>query len=209
MDVQLLTTGVNAGSVPGTSSRPSPVGRARTVLAVAVPLIMVAGLVLAWQGLPFTDDSDVVAAGGLAMADAPVLLSDRSGWSVAASTYFDQEIPERAIDGDTATRWATGRYQADDNMWFEIDLGEVSAVHRIELEVSAIWARDFPRGYEVRLAGPEGDFGPVVVREDAVADTFPRTVIELDGESAQRIRINQIGTADANWWSIAEIHVYG
>ncbi|MEM8926421.1 MAG: ATP-binding protein [Actinomycetota bacterium] len=189
--------------------------RRRTMIVAGVTvLVMSAGGVYAVREYLDRGASEVVAGAPAspsadpATADDDVPL-DRSRWSVRASTFYEQELPERAIDGDVATRWTTGRYQDANDMWFEIDFGATRTISRIDLELNAIWAEDFPRGYTVQIITESGEMGATIARDRAVQRTFPTTVIEFEPQTMRGVRITQLGTSETQWWSIAEINAFG
>jgi len=135
-------------------------------------------------------------------------LIDRSAWSVTASSSDVSDVAEKAIDSDIDTRWTTGVTQADNDMWFEIDLGSDMTVSRVELRLNEPSARDFPRGYRLQVSMGAGEPFVEVAADLGVLDTFPATVIEFEPQVVRRIRINQVGISETQWWSIAEINAF-
>ncbi|MGI6265140.1 MAG: discoidin domain-containing protein [Acutalibacteraceae bacterium] len=67
------------------------------------------------------------------------------GCAVTASSYDEDHIPEHAVDGDTATRWAS---KSVDDSWIAIDLGESCRVSSVTL----VWEAAYAEGYKLQVS---------------------------------------------------------
>jgi hypothetical protein len=118
-----------------------------------------------------------------------------------------------AIDGNTATRWQSGVPQgSEDPEWFEIDLGEVTAVDRVVLHSTSLL--DQARGVSVTVGNTSRAFNQqpdFSLEPDAMAEAL---ALDLPQQvSGRYVLLQQTGssTADATnpaWWSINEIDVF-
>ncbi|WP_217616856.1 discoidin domain-containing protein [Cellulomonas sp. GbtcB1] len=112
------------------------------------------------------------------------------------------DVAARAIDGDPATRWSTGRSQRPGDA-LEVDLGRAIAVRGVVLDAGAGSAGDWPRGYEV-LASADGASWTVAAPTREGAGQVAAAALDGTGVRYLRVRL----TADADpWWSVAELRV--
>jgi F5/8 type C domain len=124
----------------------------------------------------------------------------RSGWTATASSNSDDAA--RAFDSTTATRWATGLTQRA-GQFFQIDLGKPSNFDSIELNAAGN-AEDYPRNYRVLVSDDGATWrGPVATGQGAGA----ATEIDFSPQTARHVRIEQDGSDDARWWSIADVQL--
>jgi len=121
-------------------------------------------------------------------------------WTALASVTGGTEVAQRAIDGQTGTRWTSGKPQAA-GQWFQVDLGSVQTVKQIDLDANS---GDYPRGYQVQVSQDGQSWSDPVAtgsgRESYVS-------IPFGTQTARYIRVTQTGSATA-WWSIAEVKVF-
>ena len=107
-----------------------------------------------------------------------------------------------AVDDDATTRWATGAAQAP-GQWLELDLGATETVRRVVLDTGAD-RTDFPRGYEL-YASTDGSTWSLVATG---AGDGQLTTIDIPPTATRHLRVVQTATA-AQWWSVADVRVYG
>jgi hypothetical protein len=120
--------------------------------------------------------------------------------AVTASHWPKQAY--RAVDGDLASRWGTGK-PMHPGMWFLIDMGYAQEIESVILDCSGS-PGDYPRGYEVYLSNSKQDFGEAVATgrgESAI------TEIQTGGQEGRYIKILQTGEDGGSWWSIYEVEV--
>ncbi len=130
----------------------------------------------------------------------------RTSWVVSASSSAsEEETPDKAIDGNSATRWSTGTLQSP-GQYFQIDFGESRAFDRIIADSgSAPEADDYPRGYEVYVSEDGMEWGSPVASGTGSGSI---TTITFAVQTARYVRIVQTGSDSVRWWSIHEIDVY-
>jgi F5/8 type C domain len=124
----------------------------------------------------------------------------RNGWKASASSNSGDAA--RAFDSETSTRWATGQTQRS-GQFFQIDLGKPSSFDSIELNAAGN-AQDYPRSYRV-LVSDDGKnlHGPVTTGQGVGAVTE----IDFSPQTARYVRIEQNGSDDTRWWSIADVQL--
>lgn len=109
---------------------------------------------------------------------------------------------KNAIDGNSGTRWSTGRGMKPGD-WFVLDLGTENVVTSLTLDTRNS-SGDYPRGYEVYVSFDGGSWGQPIVTGKG---TKPITEIVFDRAVRTRfIKIVQTGTYGLHW-SIHELTV--
>jgi len=142
-------------------------------------------------------DSGAGGEGGQAsVVESPAF--DHANWTATASSTDAKATVQAAFDGSIATRWSTGVPQAGAE-WYLLDLGSVACVSSL-LMVSG--GGDFAAAYTIEVS-VDG------ITYEQVAKGAGSAVMDLQfkSHSARYIRINQVGTAGAHWWSIQELDV--
>lgn len=126
-----------------------------------------------------------------------------SGFEVASTA------PEKAVDGDMATRWGTAQNQAA-NEWIEIDLDGAQTVRQININFERTDANQNILGYKVELK--ENDMYTEVYKKEEKAKQ--KEVIQLEeAHQATHVKVTVL-EADGgtmNWVNVGinEIEVYG
>ncbi|WP_195655614.1 discoidin domain-containing protein [Bacteroides sp. 1001136B_160425_E2] len=130
---------------------------------------------------------------------------DRTGWVVSASNSRDQNrAPEKAIDNNLGSRWASGILQ-EGGEWFMVDMRTPQSFNVIELNQGKS-LMDYPRGYEVYISNDGKNWGEAIVTGKGTEGK--ETVITLPKVVESRyVKIVQTGIADGNWWSIHEFYL--
>ena len=118
------------------------------------------------------------------------------------ATAVTPDDAENAVDDDATTRWASGAAQAP-GQWLELDLGATETIRRVVLDTGAD-RTDFPRGYEL-YASTDGTTWSLVATG---AGDGQLTTIDIPPTAARHLRVVQTATA-AQWWSVADVRVYG
>jgi len=159
--------------------------------------------------------SPVVANGVLYIADnssrltaysleQPVLSAlPRTGWVASASASAGGNPPSNALDGQSSTRWSTGAPQAS-GQWFEVDMLATQSFSEITLDAAGS-TNDYPRGYQVYVSSDGSTWGTAAATGAGTSALVP---ITFSPQTGRYIKIVQTGAA-SNWWSIAELNVYG
>jgi F5/8 type C domain len=129
---------------------------------------------------------------------------DRTGWSATASTPASAAVPvAAALDGDVFTRWATGQAQTT-GQTFMLDMKKNYRFDRVVIEAGPN-RDDYPRGFEISTSTDGTNWRQVAIGAQIDATTD----VTFGKQTARYVRIEQTGSAAANWWSIAEINVFG
>ncbi len=130
-------------------------------------------------------------------------LEDRVNWKLSASHGLDKV--GSAIDGQSGSRWDTGRVQ-NPGMWFKVELPEPMRVLSLVLDTRGS-NDDYPRGYLVHVSNDGKDWGEVVAKGRG---SSPIEELELSIEDPCRfIRITQTGKSPNKYWSIHELSIKG
>jgi glucosylceramidase len=135
-----------------------------------------------------------------ALDDGRVLL-DAQGTTATGSPPADAA---KAIDDDATTRWTTGAAQQP-GQYLQVDLGRVRTVRRVVLDTGADTG-DFPRGYALFTSADGTTWSDVPAA--AGSGSGQLTTIDVRPTAARFLRVVQTGTAP-QWWSVADLRVYG
>lgn len=144
------------------------------------------------------------------VAGHPISLPDAH---VEASA-IDEEA-HLAMDGSRTTRWQSGAFQ-EGHEELRIDLGTSFSVRQVRLELGQ-WPYDFARGLALDVGEDPAHLTEVFRArrgEQALVDnldgTGPVQLLTLrSAVQARYLRIRQTGAARGNFWSVAEIEVFG
>lgn len=137
-----------------------------------------------------------------------------SQWTITSSTYSADlgcggyvQSPDKAIDGDLYTDFATGLSQIG-NEWVQIDFHETVTLNEVFFyQFNDKYKCSFGLGpvhYQVLVSSKSQDFrAPVLAEDDGSADVS----VKLDKPATGRfLMIRQTGQS-INWWTITEIAV--
>lgn len=163
-------------------------------------------LVAGAQGLEefemeYVSEEDVMAVNAFEEPDYDGTALDKENWQIEA--YANAEEVGYMVDGSIATRWANLEAQIPntENQWLKINLGEKQEMNRVML-----WTpnADYIREYEV-YASENGENWELLATGEGNEDF---TCIDFETIQTQYIRINQVGEANANYWSVYEMRMY-
>lgn len=107
-----------------------------------------------------------------------------------------------ALDGDPATRWATGAAQKE-GQWFAVDVGWEGTISKVTLDAASS-ANDYPRGYEVYVSRDGQNWGDAIAKG---AGTQAKTEIAFAPTKGRYVKIVQTGSTDGLFWSIHEMSI--
>ncbi|GIJ46843.1 hypothetical protein Val02_37290 [Virgisporangium aliadipatigenens] len=149
--------------------------------AAAVVLVGAGALVYAAQAA----DEALLSQG------RPATASSLEGTAFAAAN---------AVDGDTATRWASA--EGVDPQWIQVDLGAVAQVSRVQLSWEAAYATAFT--LQTSTDGSTWNVARTVTNGDGGTD-------DLTGlsASARFVRVHGTGRATPYGYSLWELKVFG
>lgn len=124
-------------------------------------------------------------------------------WDATASKASARA--QLACDGDPATRWDSGTGQQA-GQWFQVDLGEVRSLSRLELDAAAS-SNDYPRRYEVTVS-MDGKTWTTAATGDGTAVT---RVAFQSAATCRFLRITIPAQAKlaGGFWSIHELRAFG
>ncbi|MEK8129428.1 discoidin domain-containing protein [Paenibacillus filicis] len=151
----------------------------------------------------FNASGQVSAASNTASATTkPVKIPaalNRTGWTVA--TVPVNGAPAGMLDGDSSTRWTSGKAMAP-GQYIIVDMKAEQSFSRIALQTNG---NDYARGYDVYVSNDGTNWGAPIA---SGAGTSAQITVDFTEQTARYIRVVQTGSA-TNWWSIHELHVYG
>jgi glucosylceramidase len=108
-----------------------------------------------------------------------------------------------AIDDDATTRWTTATSQQP-GQFLSLDLGRARTVRRLVLDTGAD-VNDFPAGYALSTSADGVHWSAPVTSGVGLGQL---TVIDLPAVDSRYLRVTQTSTA-AQWWTVADLRVYG
>jgi len=135
-------------------------------------------------------------AGASSSAGAPSAQPcSRVGWQLSAFASREDEPPALAIDGDDATRWASGT-EREAGQWLELELAAASTLEALELaNVDA--AADLPDSLIVSVDG---------VRVSTRWRREPRGIVgTLEEPSRGRVVRLELDAPAFGWWTVGEL----
>ncbi len=124
---------------------------------------------------------------------------NRSKFVATACTRND--LASKAVDGNTKTKWDTGRPMKQGD-WFQVDLGEVVQISSATLDTQQS-PKDFPRTFKISLSpdGTNWSSADPMNGGPGMRVTFP------PGVRARFIRFEVVSVDGDQPWSIYEIEV--
>ncbi|WP_456786766.1 glycoside hydrolase family 3 N-terminal domain-containing protein [Cellulomonas sp. P5_C5] len=131
----------------------------------------------------------------------------RTGTATADRSQSDGDgtfPPDAAIDGDPATRWASGNGPDEDvefTAWLQVDLGAEASVDQVVLA----WEAAFAAGYELQVATVPDEWTTVHTEAAGDGGTDDVTFAATDARYV-RLQMNQRTSFD---WDPARPHWYG
>jgi len=143
----------------------------------------------------FLDDDDL-------RTDAEFAVARIRTSGAAASASHNSGEAAQVLDGNAATRWSTGELQHPGH-WFQLTFSEPTGLTALVLNAAGS-PEDYPRGYAVYVSDDGEDWGDPIATG---AGSQGVTRIEFSPVTASAIRIEQTGTADANYWSIHTLEI--
>jgi hypothetical protein len=144
-------------------------------------------------------DFEVIAEG-----TPPKTALARTGWAASASRTAGSDLPAKAIDGATSSRWSSGLPQSRaTTQWFTLDMKTPQTFSEIKMASGG----DYARNWQVYVSSDGASWGAPVATGTASAS--PVTV-SFPSTTARYIQIRQTTSAGTtSWWSIYDLNVYG
>ena len=126
--------------------------------------------------------------------------SDVENWDLTANR--NNNDVGLAFDGDLSTRWTTQQTQRA-NQYYLINFNSLKTFDQILLDTTGD-NEDYPREYQVQISSDGTNFQTIASGSPTsgplITITFPR-------QTAQYLRIEQIGSSNRYWWSIREMTI--
>jgi hypothetical protein len=131
---------------------------------------------------------------GVNLAAGSSASASSSEWSL-----FTSYAPDRAVDGNAGTRWAS---DWSDDQWLRIDLGAPSLIKRVTLN----WERAYGKAYRIEVSTDGTNWQSVwsTTAGDGGLDTA-----QFTGTSARYVRVHGLERGTGWGYSLNEIGVYG
>ncbi|MDQ2076692.1 discoidin domain-containing protein [Marinimicrobium sp. ABcell2] len=129
----------------------------------------------------------------------PAMVNLAQEKTVRASSTESQQLHARhAVDGDTSTRWASGR---SDNQWLDVDLGAVYNLTGVRLN----WEAAFGKSFQVRVSNDGVNWSTV---HTTVNGTGGINNIGLNA-SARHVRMQGLERGTQWGYSLWQMEVFG
>ncbi|GBF76486.1 hypothetical protein PA598K_04960 [Paenibacillus sp. 598K] len=146
------------------------------------------------------DRSGKLSTPSAALPTSTAYRLNRTLWQASASAGD----ASGAIDGNDATRWASGAAQTP-GAWFQIDTGPGDKVYsKLTMDATGS-AGDYPRRYELRVSDDGASWSEPIA---TATGNGAITELSFPEQSARFIRIVLV-QASGSWWSIHELHLSG
>jgi hypothetical protein len=128
------------------------------------------------------------------LAKGATASASSSEWSL-----FTSYKPDRAVDGDGGTRWAS---DWSDDQWYRLDLGSTRLVERVTLD----WERAYAKSYRVELStdGVNWRTAWSTTAGDGGLDTA-----RFAGTPARYVRVHGLVRGTDRGYSLYEVGVHG
>ncbi len=128
----------------------------------------------------------------------------RSGWIASGFGYSGSDTPDKAIDGNTSTKWSSGTF-LNPSQWFIVNMGSAQTFNKIDFDAGAGNVNDYARGYNIYVSNDGSNWGsPVASGTGSNRDI----TVSFPAQTAQYIKIEQTGQSGLFWWAINEFNVY-
>lgn len=176
-----------------------PLTAALAALALAAPLALVA-----------TATATAVAPPAAAAATPGDLAHTGTATASQSQADADGTFPaSAAVDGDPATRWASGNGPDEDvefTAWLQVDLGTTAEVDRVVLA----WEAAFATAYDVQVAtdAPDDPASWTTVHAEAAGDGGTDEVTLTTPTDARYVRV-QMNERTSFDWEAPVLHWYG
>ncbi|OPH56934.1 hypothetical protein BC351_26330 [Paenibacillus ferrarius] len=125
---------------------------------------------------------------------------DRTGWTATTSPV--NSSPANMLDGNTTTRWTTGKDMVP-GQYFIVDMNTSKTFNKLTIDCTGN-NNDYARGYEVFVSSDGTNWGSAIA---SGTGTAPLITVNFASKTARYIKVVQTATA-TNWWSVREFNVY-
>jgi len=125
---------------------------------------------------------------------------ERSGWSITAFASAGNDVPQKMLDNDYGSFWASSAPQQP-GQWVQVDMGKSLPLDTVVMDAGST-NTDAARGYELYLSSDGQQWGSPVVAQAAAVGGKQAMVFPL--QSARYFKIVQTGSTNY-WWAIADL----
>jgi len=148
-----------------------------------------------------TYDGGYTASATVHVVEKNFALGKRTVESMRSSAPGDALLlPENAVDGDYATRWASHR---SDNQWLYIDLGRPYVINRVKL----YWEYGYGKVYRIEVADdPDGEWTTVYAVSNGDGGLDDLTFADV---KTRYVRMYGVTRSTIYSFSLWEFEVYG
>ncbi|HHV99644.1 MAG TPA: hypothetical protein GXX36_08745 [Clostridiaceae bacterium] len=129
-------------------------------------------------------------------------LLPRNGWTASASNDPWNNV-SNALDGSLETRWSNGE-AISPGQWFQVDMGAVRTFNKINMATGPSTG-DYARGYSISVSNDGMNWSSPIAEGIGLGQDIQ---VSFPAQTARYIKVTQTGSANNNWWSIAEFRVY-
>ncbi|GHJ43016.1 alkaline phosphatase [Catellatospora sp. TT07R-123] len=133
-------------------------------------------------------------------AEAADVLLSRNRPVAASSSEASAYAPEKAVDGDTATRWAST--EGSDPQWIRVDLGTVTPITRVRL----VWEAAYASAYRLETSADAATWTTLKSVTGENGGTDDHTGLTA---TARYLRVYGTQRGTAYGYSLWELEVYG
>ena len=117
--------------------------------------------------------------------------------ATASSTQFAGVEPDKAVDGNPATRWGSA---FADNEWWQVDLGSNRSVDAVRID----WTAAYPRSYLVQTS-PDGTTWTTAATQNPIpvpyGDTLGVVETSFTARTARYVRVQSLERA--TFWGVS------
>jgi hypothetical protein len=128
------------------------------------------------------------------------MIEPRSAWKLSAS--LKKEDCAKAVDNNTASRWATGAPMKGGE-WFTVELPTEENIAGLALDSQAS-NQDYPRKYKIEVSSNGTQWNPTDAQGDGNVVT---EIVFKTPQKARFVRITQLGAA-SSYWGINELVLF-
>jgi len=103
----------------------------------------------------------------------------------ASSSITNDLTPDKAVDGDTATRWSSD-YTA--NEWFVVDLGKLTQINTVKI----IWERAYATKYKILVSEDNETWTNVLDNDGIISGSGGTEIVEFEPIKARYVKFQGI-----------------
>jgi hypothetical protein len=159
------------------------------------------------------DDTTIAVLLPLALAPVPGSTTPIAPSSIVARTSDSYDRLPLLFDGDRDTRWLTGRPQTGDE-WLELHFERPRDVRVVRAQLGTRSFGDYPRSLAIDVVEEgktrtvfQGSVLPHLARGILADGEYPWVEIVLPANSADTLRLRQLGSVHTFFWSIHELQL--